>query len=697
MQNIFIELLPPWVETGLQPAFYDKESGTVLQQVSRMYAKINQLIGSVNNQNKTITDYIQKFIELKDYVDTYFNNLDVQTEINNKLDQMATDGTLQEIVSSYLQANVAWTFDSVADMQSATNLVDGSYARTLGYNTINDKGGAIYYITTTPSDITVGSSLYAHIVIEGEVNVKQFGAKGDDTTDDTNAIQACINFAKINKLPVYIPSGKYRVSHLVVNYQFAHIHGDGKNSVLKSINNNTEGGILNLEELGACNSIVRDIYIHGNKENNTAKIDGLKVIITDYLGDSYSEISGVEVVSCTDAGFRLNGTSIREIRVKNCRSAYNLGHGFVFYGITDSIIESCTSSFNHKNGFYITGSNLKFVACKAHHCGCGDGVTIDQARTPASAYKVTTDSQPIAGKKYYTRSGNGTPEEPYIFTEFTGSEFNGSTTHYEMTKTYLLRYAGAYVKGIVNTFTGCEFQDNAGDGVYVGTGNHSFADTLILSNGLIPASIDDLTSYISYDTAGLEQIYDGIHVEPWGNVNVTACNIGDYRTDTVSHTQRSGIAILSVDGLTNASIITHNLLKDVLLEKEGTGNTAHIVVNGDNWYDQYDVTRLQLPANYSIGGSGATSSYLKKHGNRKYMRLVVVKSSNYVTNDDLYLTTLPPRFKPKTIKTMQGYMSSALGYNISGTATIILETDGRIHFRGCTKADTTCVIEAEFE
>lgn len=99
MQNIFIELLPPWVETGIQPAFYDKESGTVLQQVSRMYAKINQLIGSVNNQNKTIADYIQKFVDLKDYVDTYFTNLDVQAEINNKLDQMTADGTLASIIN----------------------------------------------------------------------------------------------------------------------------------------------------------------------------------------------------------------------------------------------------------------------------------------------------------------------------------------------------------------------------------------------------------------------------------------------------------------------------------------------------------------------------------------------------------------------------------------------------------------------
>ena len=28
MENIFVEFLPPWVETGLQPAFYDKEDVT---------------------------------------------------------------------------------------------------------------------------------------------------------------------------------------------------------------------------------------------------------------------------------------------------------------------------------------------------------------------------------------------------------------------------------------------------------------------------------------------------------------------------------------------------------------------------------------------------------------------------------------------------------------------------------------------
>lgn len=106
MENIFVEFLPPWVETGLQPAFYDKESGTVLQQTARMYARVNMLIRMFNklskNTKETVEDYINQFNELHDYVHDYFDNLDVQEEINNKLDAMVEDGSFQEIVGDYL-------------------------------------------------------------------------------------------------------------------------------------------------------------------------------------------------------------------------------------------------------------------------------------------------------------------------------------------------------------------------------------------------------------------------------------------------------------------------------------------------------------------------------------------------------------------------------------------------------------------
>ena len=199
-----INFLPPWVETNLQPAFYDSESGTCLQQTARMYAKVNQLVRSVNDQNETIADYIQQFIDLKDYCEDYFDNLDVQEEINNKLDEMAEDGTLQEIITAYIQSNVAWTFDTVADMKQATNLVAGSYARTLGFRSINDGGGAIYYITdsgtTDEMQIIAVGNLFANLVLTSEVTPEMFGAYGDGTTDDVTYIQKAIDSGRTVKL-----------------------------------------------------------------------------------------------------------------------------------------------------------------------------------------------------------------------------------------------------------------------------------------------------------------------------------------------------------------------------------------------------------------------------------------------------------------------------------------------------------------
>ena len=124
--NIFIDFLPPWIETGVQPAFYDKESGTVLQQTARMYAKVNELVESVNHQNETIDDYIEQFNELHDYVDDYFNNLDVQEEINTKLNTMVADGTMDEIVDRILgpyEEEITTRVDDI-DAKANTNAQD---------------------------------------------------------------------------------------------------------------------------------------------------------------------------------------------------------------------------------------------------------------------------------------------------------------------------------------------------------------------------------------------------------------------------------------------------------------------------------------------------------------------------------------------------------------------------------------------
>ena len=212
-----INFLPPWVETNCQPAFYDKESGTVLQQTARMYAKVNQLVRNVNEQNEAIELYIAKFIELKDYVEDYFDNLDVQEEINNKLDDMVEQGTLQEIITAYIQANTAWCFDTVAGMKSAENFIAGSYAQTLGYNAINDGGASTYKIRQVTNEDTVDEmfiialsdvNLVAELIVDSEIKLSQLGASVS-AEDCDDIIQAGLSYTNNNKNIVLVIDKAY--------------------------------------------------------------------------------------------------------------------------------------------------------------------------------------------------------------------------------------------------------------------------------------------------------------------------------------------------------------------------------------------------------------------------------------------------------------------------------------------------------
>lgn len=148
----------------------------------------DNLVSVVNNNAEVTEKYILMTKELKSYVENYFANLDVQDEIDNKLDEMVEGGQLQEIISEYLNSNALWCFDTVADMKSATNLQAGSYAKTLGFHSANDGGGAIYKITDTGTanemDVIAVNTLYANLVIPTILVPEMVGAYGDGTHDD---------------------------------------------------------------------------------------------------------------------------------------------------------------------------------------------------------------------------------------------------------------------------------------------------------------------------------------------------------------------------------------------------------------------------------------------------------------------------------------------------------------------------------
>ena len=119
-------------------------------------------------------------------------------------------------------------FNTVADMK-AYNLSAGDMAITKGYYSANDGGGAEYNIVATTSNYseTLNNTLKAELIIKDSANVKQFGAKGDGTTDDKNAFTNAINSSS----SIYVPEGDYKLLTSITLSKSTKIFG---NSTIKT-------------------------------------------------------------------------------------------------------------------------------------------------------------------------------------------------------------------------------------------------------------------------------------------------------------------------------------------------------------------------------------------------------------------------------------------------------------------------------
>ena len=325
MENIFVEFLPPWIETGRQPAFYDKESGSVLQQTARMYARVNMLIRMFNKLSKqskeTIEEYINKFNDLYSYVHDYFDNLDVQEEINNKLDQMYEDGQLTQLIAQFLSLNAVISFPSVADMKLAQNLVNGSTCETYGFYNINDDGGAKYLVREITNQDTIDevtlfalydNTLVAELVCEDTMNVKQFGAKGDGVTDETTLLGKIFSFVNTNNIvkTILFPKGTYNVSDTVNVYSNINIEGEGVGNTTIKMTSTEETGANNHYTLyfnNASNLNVKNITFEGAKDPTDYTI--LENHWWHGLTLSYS--SNIAIENCEFKNFITSGISIR--------------------------------------------------------------------------------------------------------------------------------------------------------------------------------------------------------------------------------------------------------------------------------------------------------------------------------------------------------------------------------------------------
>ena len=179
---------------------------------------------------------------------------------------------------------------NVADLRTS-DAVAGLVYGTTGYYAPNDGGAGLYSIRTASSDVDNGGSIIildngnvAELITDGTANVRQYGAKGDGTTDDTSAFQ---NMFAGNKYQRYrIPKGNYSVGKQICNYtgdtaltKNVEIFGDGYNLTKLKLRDNVitadNQRLITLRNKASytVSVSVHDFYVDMNRTNNHALVD----------------------------------------------------------------------------------------------------------------------------------------------------------------------------------------------------------------------------------------------------------------------------------------------------------------------------------------------------------------------------------------------------------------------------------------
>lgn len=89
-----------WCQKVL-PLVYD-DSLSYYELLCKVVDYLNNTIADVNTLGTDVDNLNKAFIQLQGYVNNYFSSLDVQEEINKKLDEMTKDGTLDNLLAKFI-------------------------------------------------------------------------------------------------------------------------------------------------------------------------------------------------------------------------------------------------------------------------------------------------------------------------------------------------------------------------------------------------------------------------------------------------------------------------------------------------------------------------------------------------------------------------------------------------------------------
>lgn len=156
--------------------------------------------------NKTI-DAVNSMGEEVNALQEWFDNLDVQDEVDKKLDEMAESGELASVIAEFLNSACVFAFKTVQEMSESTALSSGAIARTLGIEHYYDGDGDFYYIRPIQNtDVVdgvkkvalVNPELIAVRIVSAQIT--EINNAIDDIEEDVGDLQDAVSSISGNKV-----------------------------------------------------------------------------------------------------------------------------------------------------------------------------------------------------------------------------------------------------------------------------------------------------------------------------------------------------------------------------------------------------------------------------------------------------------------------------------------------------------------
>ena len=256
------------------------------------------VIPTLNNNGEAVNELQELYKATKEYIDSYFTNLDVQKEINNKLDKMSQSGELTQLIKKYIQP------------------IQENFENNIN-NKINNQNNLI---EKQNNDINI---------LKERMN--EFSSLDDGSTTGD---------AELQDIRIGYNSFKYSTAGNSTRNQVKDLHNIIENNqiIINSLNNNIENGTINSSNGTNQNSSSRirtTILFNVKKANLNIKIkDGYKVAFFGYNSNNINDYDkSYEYISNSQKYTKLTSNWVKFVIAKTNDEAFNISE------YTDDILE----------------------------------------------------------------------------------------------------------------------------------------------------------------------------------------------------------------------------------------------------------------------------------------------------------------------------------------------------------------------